>query len=361
MLKNFNKYIENTVFVVLLNLLIFVGWRFALYWFEFQYPLFFYGLLIIPILSVWFVWKSGNIHAEIRVSTLGNFKGIKRNWRVFMKSSWFFFRTFAIAGLILILARPQSKSSWQNVDAEGIDIVISFDVSASMLAQDFRPNRLESAKKVAMNFINQRPDDRMGLVIYEGEAFTQCPLTTDHRVLKELLAQIRTGWVESGTAVGMGLATAVNRLRESDSKSKVIILLTDGVNNTGSIAPLTAAEIAKEFGIRVYTIGVGTRGKALSPVSIMSNGQFQYDYVDVEIDEVAMRQIAKMTGGKYFRATNQEGLERIYSEIDKLEKTRLHVTEFSRKKEEFFWFAVGVLVMIVLEFLTRNTLFKTIP
>lgn len=361
MLKNFNKYIENTVFVVLLNLLIFVGWRFALYWFEFQYPLFFYGLLIIPILSVWFVWKSGNIHAEIRVSTLGNFKGIKRNWRVFLKSSWFFFRTFAIAGLILILARPQSKSSWQNVDAEGIDIVISFDVSASMLAQDFRPNRLESAKKVAINFINQRPDDRMGLVIYEGEAFTQCPLTTDHRVLKELLAQIRTGWVESGTAVGMGLATAVNRLRESDSKSKVIILLTDGVNNTGSIAPLTAAEIAKEFGIRVYTIGVGTRGKALSPVSIMSNGQFQYDYVDVEIDEVAMRQIAKMTGGKYFRATNQEGLERIYSEIDKLEKTRLHVTEFSRKKEEFFWFAVGVLVMIVLEFLTRNTLFKTIP
>lgn len=359
--KNFSKYVENGVFALLLNLLIFVGWRFAVYWFEFQHAFFFWGLLLIPVLSIWFVWKSGNIHAEIRISSLGNFKGIKRNWRVFFKSSWFFFRALAIAGLIIILARPQSKSSWQNINAEGIDIVISFDVSASMLAKDFKPNRLESAKKVAQNFINQRPEDRIGLVIYEGEAFTQCPLTSDHRVLSQLLSEIRSGWVEGGTAVGLGLATAVNRLRESDSKSKVVILLTDGVNNAGNIPPLTAAEIAKQYGIRVYTIGVGTRGKAYGPVRLMGNGQYEFGYADVEIDEVGLRQIANLTGGKYFRATNQEGLESIYREIDKLEKTRLQVTEFSRKKEEYFWFAIGVLVCILLEFITKHTIFKTIP
>ncbi|MES2627550.1 MAG: VWA domain-containing protein, partial [Bacteroidota bacterium] len=290
MKKHFNKYIENGVFVLLLNLLVFVGWRLSVYWFEFQYPVCFYLLLLIPLLSVWFVWKSGNIHAEIRISTLGHFKGIKRNWRIFFKSSWFFFRVLALSGLIVILARPQSKSNWQNIDAEGIDIVIAFDVSASMLAKDFRPNRLESAKKVARNFIDQRVDDRIGLVIYEGEAFTQCPLTTDHRVLNQLLSQIRTGWVEGGTAVGLGLATAVNRLRDSEAKSKVIILLTDGVNNAGNIPPLTAAEIAKEYGIRVYTVGVGTRGKALSPVSLSANGQYNFAYADVEIDEVGMSQ-----------------------------------------------------------------------
>lgn len=361
MQNNYNKYIENGVFVLLLNLLIFVGWRVAVYWFEFQYPIFFWLLLLIPVLSCWFVWKSGDIHAEIRISSLSNFRNITRNWRVFFKSSWFFFRALAVAGLVLLIARPQSKSSWQNIDAEGIDIMISFDVSGSMLAKDFRPNRLESAKKVALQFIDQRPDDRIGLVIYEGEAFTQCPLTSDHRVLKQLLSQIRTGLVEGGTAVGLGLATAVNRLRESEAKSKVIILLTDGVNNAGSVPPITAAEIAKEFGIRVYSIAVGTKGKALTPVSVRPDGQYEYGYEDVVIDEVTMRQIAKTTGGKYFRATNQDALESIYNEIDQLEKTRLKVTEFSRKKEEFLWFALGVLLCILLEFITKNTFFKTIP
>ncbi len=361
MRKSFNKYMENLVFVLLINLLVFIGWRVALYWFEFQYPLFFYLLLCIPVLSAWFVLKSGNIHAEIRLSTLGNFAGIKRNWRVFFKSSWFLFRVLALTCLILVLARPQSKSSWQNIDAEGIDIIIAFDVSASMLAKDFRPNRLQSAKNVAQTFIEQRKDDRIGLVIYEGEAFTQCPLTTDHRVLRQLLSEIRTGWVEGGTAVGLGLATSVNRLRESDAKSKVVILLTDGVNNAGSIPPVTAAEIAKTYGIRVYTIGVGTRGKALSPVALGANGQYEYDYVDVEIDEVSMRQIANMTGGKYFRATNQDALRSVYNEINKLEKTKLNVTEFSRKKEEYFWFAVAAIFFVALEFITKITLFKTIP
>ncbi len=360
MQKNQFKYVENGVFVLLLNLLIFIGWRVAAYWFDFEHPYFFYLLLIIPALSAWFVWKSGNIHAEIRLSSLGNFQGIKRNWRVFFKSSWFFFRLLAIGGLIIILARPQSKSTWQNINSEGIDIVISFDVSTSMLAKDFSPNRLESAKKVALDFISQRPDDRIGLVTYQGEAFTNCPLTTDHRVVKMILSQVRTGTLEGGTAVGLGLATAVNRLRESSTKSKVIILLTDGVNNDGNIDPITAAEIAKQYGIRVYTIGVGTRGQALSPV-LMGFGQISYSYQDVDIDEPTMNQIATITGGKYFRATNQDALVNIYQEIDQLEKTRLRVTEFSRKKEEFFWFAIGVLVCIVLEFITRNTLFKTIP
>jgi len=361
MFKSLGKYIENLVFVLLINLMVFVGWRVALYWFEFQSPYFFYLLLIIPVLSCWFVWKSGNVHAEIRLSTLGNFAGIKRNWRVFFKSSWFLFRMLSLACLIIVIARPQSKSSWQNINAEGIDIVIAFDVSASMLAKDFRPNRLQSAKAVAETFIEKRRDDRIGLVIYEGEAFTQCPLTTDHRVLKQLLSEIRTGWVEGGTAVGLGLATAVNRLRESETKSKVIILLTDGVNNAGNIPPITAAEIAKTYGIRVYTIGVGTRGKALSPVALGTNGQYEYGLVDVEIDETSMKQIANMTGGKYFRATNQEALKRVYNEIDQLEKTKLKVTEFSRKKEEYFWFVVAAMFFVVLEFLTRITLFKTIP
>ncbi len=356
-----NKYIENIVFTLLLNLAIFVGWRMAVYWFEFQNPWVFYFLLLIPILSLWFIIKSGQLHAEISLSSLGNFHGIKSNWRILFRSSWFALRCLVIAGGILILARPQSKSSWQNIDAEGIDIVIAFDVSGSMLAKDFKPNRLESAKKVAQEFISKRPEDRIGLVIYEGEAFTQCPLTTDHRVLQKLLSEIRTGWVEGGTAVGLGLATSVNRLRESTAKSKVIILLTDGVNNAGNVPPLTAAEIAKEFGIRVYTVGVGTRGKALSPVALSANGQYQYDYVDVEIDEVSMRQIAKLTGGKYFRATNQEGLEKVYQEIDTLEKTKLHVTEFSRKKEEFLWFAIAILAFLIVELITKNTFFKTIP
>ncbi len=361
MLKGLGKYIENLVFVLIINLLIFIGWRVSVYWFEFQSPVFFWLLLIIPLLSVWFVWKSGNVHAEIRLSTLGNFSGIKRNWRVFFKSSWFLFRMAALACIILIISRPQSKSSWQNINAEGIDIIISFDVSASMLAKDFRPNRLQSAKLVAESFIEKRKDDRIGLVIYEGEAFTQCPLTTDHRVLKQLLADIKTGWVEGGTAVGLGLATAVNRLRESETKSKVIILLTDGVNNAGNIPPITAAEIAKTYDIRVYTIGVGTRGKALSPVALGANGQYEYGLVDVEIDETSMKQIANMTGGKYFRATNQDALKRIYDEIDQLEKTKLKVTEFSRKKEEYFWFVVAALLFVSLEFILKITLFKTIP
>lgn len=360
MQKNLSKYTGNIVYVLLLNLVVLVIWRAGMYWFEFQDPKFFWLLLLIPALSLWYILKSTDIHPEIRISTVGYFRNIRSHWKIYLKSSWFFFRMLALALLILGIARPQSRSSWQDVNAEGIDIVISFDISGSMLAKDFHPNRLESAKDVAMDFIDKRRDDRIGLVVFGGDAFTQCPLTTDHRVLKELFGEVSTTWTDGSTALGMGLATAVNRLRESQSKSKVVILLTDGVNTSGNISPVTAAEIAREYGITIYSIGIGSHGKALSPVAI-SNGQYIYDYVEVEIDEATMRQISRLTGGRYFRATNKQALIDIYNEIDKMEKTRLKVTEFSRKKEEFLWFAAGAAILLLIEFVTRNTIFKSIP
>jgi len=243
-----------------------------------------------------------------------------------------------LAILLLAMARPQSKDSWQDVKREGIDIIMAMDLSGSMLAKDLRPDRLDAAKRMGTEFIDGRPNDRIGLVVYEGEAFTQCPLTTDHRVLKELLNNSRSGLLEGGTAIGMGLATAVNRLRESEAKSKVVILLTDGVNNRGTIEPTDAAQIAASMGVRVYTIGVGTRGKALMPVARYANGQFRYDYVDVDLDEPTLKQVAETTGGRYFRATDERKLREIYQEIDRLEKTRMKVTEYSQRHEEYLPF-----------------------
>jgi Ca-activated chloride channel homolog len=262
--------------------------------------------------------------------------------------------------LVIALARPQSKTAWQDKTTEGIDIIISFDVSASMLAKDFEPNRLDAAKSIAIDFISQRPNDRIGLVIYEGEAFTQCPLTTDHKVLTNLFREVRSGLIDGGTAIGMGLATAVNRLKESEAKSRVVILLTDGVNNAGAIPPVTAAEIAREFGVRVYAIGVGTKGRALSPIAIYPNGQYKYDYVEVQIDEDALTQVAQMTNGKYFRATDNNSLKSIYQEIDTLEKTRIQVTQHSKRHEEFFIFALFGLSLIAFEFFLKNTVFRTV-
>ena len=263
--------------------------------------------------------------------------------------------------IIIALARPQSNLSWQNVSTEGIDIVVAMDISASMLAQDFQPNRLESSKQVAIDFIEARPNDRMGLVVYEGESFTQSPLTTDHRVLVNLFKDVKTGMVEGGTAIGMGLATAVNRLKESDAKSKVIILLTDGVNNAGSIAPITAAEIAKEFGIRVYTIGVGSEGRALSPVAVFPDGRYKYDYIDVKIDEATLQEIAKLTDATYFRATDEKALAKIYAQIDRLEKTKINVTEHSRKSEEYYLIALIGSILLISEFFFRKTILQTLP
>jgi len=270
----------------------------------------------------------------------------------------FMLRTPALAALILTAAQPQSSSNYEDLTREGINIMLSMDVSGSMLSKDFEPNRLESAKAVAMQFVDSRADDRLGVVVYEGEAMTQVPLTTDHRVVKNSLAEIRTGNLQPGTAIGSGLATAINRLREAEGNSNVIILMTDGMNNAGQIDPMDAAQLAALYGIRVYTIGVGTIGKAKSPVSIM-NGQYIYDWVEVEIDEDLLHDIADYTGGKYFRATSRNKLESIYAEIDQLEKTRFNVLQYNRKKEEYLPFLVVALALLLLEYFLRHTFFRS--
>ena len=268
-------------------------------------------------------------------------------------------RTLTIGLLTIAAARPQSSSSVEDLTREGIDIVLSMDLSASMLSKDFDPNRLEASKTVATDFVNDRPNDRIGVVAYEGEAFTQIPLTTDQRVVMNGIGELQTGLLEGGTAIGMGLATAVNRLKDSEAESKVVILLTDGVNNAGKIEPLDAAQLAKLNDIRVYTIGVGTIGKARSPVAKMGN-QFQYDWVEVEIDETILRDIAKLTGGRYFRATNGEKLASIYTEIDELEKTRFNVLRYNQKTEEFLPYGIAAVLAFFIEFILRQFAIRTL-
>jgi Ca-activated chloride channel homolog len=301
--------------------------------------------------------------AHIRFSTLAGARAVRGSlgtqWRVYGRHVLFLLRVAAVVLVIIALARPQSSARGQNVETEGIDIVLAMDISGSMLAEDFRPNRIEAAKKVAAEFVDARPTDRIGLVVFSGESFTQCPLTTDHGILKTLFLALKSGMVADGTAIGMGLSNAVTRLKDSEAKSKVVILLTDGVNNSGSIAPLTAAEIAKAFGIRVYTIGVGTRGFA--PYPVQTPFGIQYQDMEVQIDEEVMQQIATMTNGKYFRATTNTKLQEIYREIDQMEKTRILVTEFSRLTEEFFPFALAALMLFVAELVLRYTTFRGLP
>ncbi len=317
--------------------------------------------LALPLFIVWYVWKLKKQEAEFNISSIKQLGDVKTPLKARLRHLTFLFRLSAISLLILVLCRPQSRSSWKDVKTEGIDIVLSLDVSYSMLAKDFKPNRLEAAKAVAQEFIDARPNDRIGLVIFGGEAFTQCPLTTDHNVIKNLLSDLEAGSLAEGTAIGLGTAAAVSRVKESKAKSKVVILLSDGVSNVGEIAPITAGEIAKTFGVRVYTIGVGTKGKALMPIGIYPNGQMEYDYVDVEIDEAMMGQIADMTGGKYFRATNNESLRKIYADIDRLEKTIINEKSFTNKSEHFLPLAISAFAFLLLEFLFRNYIFRTIP
>lgn len=351
----------NIIISLAVNIAVLIAWFLVKDRYEFHSPEAFYLLLMIPLLSIWFVLKESRTYTSVTLSTVKQFASNLGSPISYLRYSTYVLRMAALAFLIVALARPQSDLSWQDVSTEGIDIMIALDVSASMLAKDFEPNRLESSKEVAIEFIKERRNDRIGLVIYEGESFTQSPLTTDHRVLTNLFKDIRSGMVQGGTAIGMGLATAVNRLRNSDAKSKVIILLTDGDNNAGSIAPITAAEIAREYGIRVYTIGVGSMGKALSPLYLYPDGSYKYEYVDVKIDEETMQEIADITGGEYFRATDGRTLANIYKEIDILEKTKINVTEYSRKSEEFFWFALIGTALLLLEFLLKNTIFRTLP
>lgn len=327
----------------------------------FAYKGVFWLLLIIPLMIAWYTWKMNRYNAELKVSSMRSFITVRSSARARLRHVLFALRVLVVTLLVVILARPQSRSSFKNVTRQGIDITLAIDISASMLAQDFKPNRLEAAKDVAQEFIDKRPNDRIALVIFSGESFTQCPLTTDHSVIKNMFVSIKTGMLADGTAIGMGLANAVNRVKESNAKSKVVILMTDGVNNAGSIAPLTAAEIAKTFGVRVYTIGVGTRGKALSPVAVYPNGMFQYDYVDVQIDDNMLTEIAGMTGGKYFRATDKAKLEQAYREIDQMEKSKIEERNFTEKAERFFPFAIAAGLLLALELILKYTVFRTIP
>jgi Ca-activated chloride channel family protein len=267
--------------------------------------------------------------------------------------------TFSL--FIVAIARPQRTLRLEDVKSDGIDIFLVMDISSSMLARDFNPDRLEVSKKVAAEFVDKRPYDRIGLAVFSGEAFTQCPLTTDHTVVKEMLANLQPGILEDGTAIGMGLATAVNRIKYSPAKSKVIILLTDGVNNAGYIQPLTAAQIAREFGVKVYTIGVGTEGEALTPVRKRPDGQFIFGMALVEIDEELLRQIASQTEAQYFRATSETALSQVYQEIDRLEKTEIQVTTFKRYSDEFPQFLLLGLMFLLLEFFLIHFTLRSIP
>lgn len=322
---------------------------------------FFWLFLLIPFMIAWYIFRLKKQEAEIHFSSFSNLGNVKPSLRARLRHLIFVCRLLVVALLIIILARPQSRSSWKDVKSEGIDIMLSIDISYSMLAKDFKPNRIEAAKEVAQEFIDARPNDRIGLVIFGGEAFTQCPLTTDHTIIKNLLKDINAGQLAQGTAIGLGLADAVARVKESKSKSKVVILLSDGVNNVGEIAPLTAGDIAKSFDVRVYTIGVGTKGKALTPIAVYPNGQMEYDYVDVEIDENTMSKIAEGTGGKYFRATNKESLRTVYKEIDKLEKSIISEKSFSNKSEHFLPFAIAAAVLLLLEFLLKHIIIRANP
>jgi Ca-activated chloride channel homolog len=316
-------------------------------------------LLLIPAIVVWYWFRLRSKESDVRYSTLLPFKNIRPTQKERLRHLPFILRMTALTILIIALARPQSTSKGENVYSEGIDIVLALDISGSMLAEDFQPNRIEAAKSVAQDFIAGRTNDRIGLVIFSGESFTQCPLTVDYGVLKTLIKQLKSGMIEDGTAIGLGLANAVNRLKESKAKSKIIILLTDGVNNRGEIDPVTAAQIAQTFDIRVYTVGVGTIGEA--PYPMQTPFGIRYQMIPVDLDEKALSQIAEMTGGKYYRATDNKKLKAIYQEIDKLERTRIEVRSYRRYQELFYSFALVAFFLCMVDIGLSQTLFRKIP
>ncbi len=328
--------------------------------FEFLNPEFLWLLCLLPILGLWYFWRRKSSHPEIRFPEASWLASHKSNRGAILFALPWILRLASLSFLIIALARPQStEESTRSRSTEGIDIMMAVDVSTSMLAQDLRPNRLEATKQVASDFIKGRPSDRIGLVIYAGESYTQTPLTTDHAILINSLEDVRNGLIQDGTAIGLGLATSVNRLKESKTKSKVIILLSDGVNNTGNIAPLTVAEWAKEFNIRVYTIGIGTKGKARMPAGYNLRGSLIYQKMEVDIDEELLKEIAGQTGGEYYRATDNKKLAEIYQEIDRLEKDKLKEIKYYSHDEEFDFFALWALGLFALEVLLRYTLLKS--
>jgi Ca-activated chloride channel family protein len=326
---------------------------------EFANPDLFWLLLLVPILVAWYIYQINRSVPLIKHPNVEQLRLEAFDLKLWLRHYPALTRSLAFVFLIIALTRPQSSMSWEDAVTEGIDIIIALDISGSMLAEDLKPNRLNAAKNVAMEFISGRPNDRIGLVIYSGESFTQCPLTIDHDVLKNLFEDVKFGMIEDGTAIGDGLATAVNRLKDSDAKSKVVILLTDGQQTSGSIPPLTAAEIAKQFNVRVYSIGVGTIGSAPYPYKTPF-GTTQYQNVPVKIDEPTLKGISEMTGGAYFRATDNKKLEEVYSEIDKLERTKIEVTQYRKKSERYLpWALLGV-AMLLIEFSLSNSFYRSI-
>jgi len=337
-----------------------INWRKMFEFTQFAYPWRLWLLLVLLPLGVWYFFKLKNFNAALKFSTLKGFGAEKMTFRKILSYVPIVLNFLIIALIIFSLARPQTTSDNEKTEKEGIDIVLAMDISGSMEACDFKPNRLEAAKNVASEFIQAREDDRMGIVLFAGESFTQCPLTSDRSTLVNLMSQVKNGIIEDGTAIGLGLANAVARIKDSKAKSKVVILLTDGMNNCGEIEPITAAEIAASYGIRVYTIGVGTNGEAPYPV-IDPWGRKIFQNVPVEIDEATLGKISKITDGKYFRATNNQALKDIYSQIDKLEKTKMESMTISHVHEKFFPFLALALGLLVLKILLRYTIARVLP
>lgn len=315
-------------------------------------------ILLIPMVF-WYVWELHKSDASLQISSHQKLAQFPKSRKIKFLHVPFILRMLSLALIIFALARPQASNSWRTENTEGIDIMMAMDISGTMMAEDLKPNRIEAAKSVASEFILSRPNDNIGLVVFASESFTQCPLTSDHAVLVNLFNGVNYGMIEDGTAIGLGLANAVNRIKDSQAKSKVIILLTDGSNNRGDIAPITAAEIAKTFGIRVYTIGVGSHGIVNIPIQTPMG--LQYQQMESEFDETSLKNIASTTGGKYFRATDNSKLRKIYQEIDQLEKTKISVKEFSKKKEQFFLFSLLALILLISEVILRNTILRRIP
>lgn len=326
----------------------------------FENPGFFWLLLLIPVAAAWYFIKRNRQLAELRISSIKGFKA-QRSILPTLRHGLFLLRILALAFFIIAMAKPRSTDvTTRTSSTQGIDIVLAIDISASMLARDLKPNRLEALKEVAAEFIKGRPSDRIGLVVYAGESFTLTPVTSDKAVVLRALEELEYNTViENGTAIGMGLATSVNRLKDSNAKSKVIILLTDGVNNSGFIDPKIASELAREYEIKTYTIGLGSSGMALSPIGILPNGQFQYGMARVEIDEALLQEIAKTTGGQYYRATDNEKLEEIYEEIDSLEKTEIEEFTFTNFEERFRPFLLLGGLFLIMELFLRFTVFRS--
>ena len=317
-------------------------------------------LLLIPVIA-WYIWKQRSSNPTLLISSMSPFAKLHTSWKAYLRHVMFAARLAAVACLIVILCRPQTHDAWSTSETEGTDIVVALDISTSMLAQDFRPNRFDASKEVASKFISGRESDNIGIVIFAGESFTQVPMTTDKATLLNSVHELQIGVLDDGTAIGDGIATAINRIKGGKAKSKSIILLTDGSNNTGVVAPLTAAEIAKKQGIKIYTIGVGTNGTALYPVGINYYGKMEYQNLPVVIDEATLKNIASLTGGKYFRATGNKVLKEVFEEIDKLEKTRMDVRNFTHTEDNYLPWALLLFALVLIDVVVSHTVLRTMP